>query len=81
MLALGALSVLVGNLGAVDRGDRAFLLAAGRAEREHQLVMDALGDLRAGDLVRDAPVCIPADLSVSEAIARFFARHLYTAFP
>ena len=81
-IALGAASVLAGGLwGLWEVAIGMFLLAAGRAEQEHERVNRALAGLSAGDVVRGAPVSISEADTLADAVRTHFARHLYTAFP
>jgi len=83
-LVLGAFGILSTASGAVGGlwllAVAAFLYVAGGAEAQSARIERALAGKRVAD-VAVAPVCIPAAVTVREAIDAYLAHHLYTSYP
>lgn len=81
LVALGALAALNGAPGGLWFAVIGFFLAtAAGAERMHQQVGAALGNLPASELMSAPVTTVPAQVTVAEA-GRYFAEFRYGAFP
>ena len=58
-----------------------FLTAAASAERIQQEVVSAFTGIHAEELMSQPVICIPADLTLTDAAEQYFSRYRYTAFP
>jgi Zn-dependent protease len=82
MIALGALAALGGAVGGVWLAVvGVFVVVAARAEEGGLRLRTAFSGREAGRLMSFPAVAIPAEVSVAEALERYFVRYGYTAFP
>ncbi len=82
MVALGLLATVAGAVGGIWLAlVGVFVIVAARAEEGGMKVHVAFAGREAGKYMSHPAVTIPAETSVEEAIARYFARHRYSAFP
>ena len=58
-----------------------FLTAAASAERIQQEVVSAFTGIHAEELMSQPVICIPADLTLTDAAEQYFSRYRCTAFP
>jgi Zn-dependent protease len=81
-ITLALLSLLVGAVGGLWLGIIGlFLLIASRAEASGMRVHQAFEGHRAGELMSHPVVAIPGNLTIEEAVRRYFVPYRYTAFP
>lgn len=82
LVGLGALAFVSGAIGGLWFALIGwFLIVASAGEEQASRLAHALGGLTAADLMSAPAVSLPATLTVDEAIAAGFARHLFAAYP
>ncbi len=82
MIALGLLGTLAGAIGGIWLAVVGFfVIMAARAEEGGLRVRTAFAGREAGRFMSFPAVAVPAELSVEEALASYFVRYRYTAFP
>jgi Zn-dependent protease len=82
LAGLGALAFFMGSIAGLWLALVGwFLIVASAAEAQASRVAHALGEGTAADLMSAPAVSLPATLTVADAIAAGFARHLFGAFP
>jgi Zn-dependent protease/CBS domain-containing protein len=83
LIALGALEIftdaLVGGLWLIFIG--LFLRSAALGSYQHVILDQMLGRLRVGDIMVSNPVALSPDLTVNEAVERYFLHHGFGGFP
>lgn len=81
-VALGTFALLAGEAGGAWLAlIGLFIVAAARGEAMHVEVHAVFEGRQAADLMACPAVTIPAELTVAEAVRRFFAPYRFTAFP
>ena len=82
MIALGVFGLAAGAVGGLWLAVVGFFVVmAAKAEEGGLRVRTALAHRQAGKFMAFPAVTIPAEMSVEEAVERYFVRHRYTAFP
>jgi len=82
MIGLGIVATMAGALGGVWLAlVGLFVIVAAKAEESGLKVRTAFTGRGAGRFMSYPAVCVPARLSVAEAIEDYFVRYRYTAFP
>jgi Zn-dependent protease/CBS domain-containing protein len=82
LVGLGALAFFLGSIAGLWFALIGwFLIVASAAEAQASRVAQALGERTAADLMSAPAVSLPATLTVADAIATGFTRHLFGAFP
>jgi Zn-dependent protease/predicted transcriptional regulator len=83
LIALGALSVLNGDLGYAIWGFilGMVLVGAARQAQRRELLRQELGKASARDAMRTAPPTVSADLSLADALDRYLRGHEHESFP
>ncbi len=82
MVGLGVVAALAGGFGGIWLALIGFfVIAAARAEAEGLWVRTALTGRLARNLMTAPAICIPAGISVEEAVREYFLAHPVSAFP
>lgn len=82
MIGLGVFAALAGGFGGLWLAlIGAFVIAAAKAEADGLRVRIALGGREARNLVSFPAVCIPAEISVEDAVRDYFLPRCFSAFP
>ncbi|HEX7058483.1 MAG TPA: site-2 protease family protein [Solirubrobacterales bacterium] len=82
MIALGLLAAAAGAVGGIWLVVVGFfVIVAAKAEEGGMRVRTAFAGREAGRLMSAPAVAVPAQISVEDAIERFFVSHRYSAFP
>ncbi len=82
MIALGLLGTAAGAVGGIWLAIvGVFVIVTAKAEEGGMKVRAAFAGREAGKFMSHPAVTIPAETSVEEAVARYFVRHRYSAFP
>ncbi len=83
LIAIGTLEIfeggLIGGLWLIFIG--LFLRSAATASYQSVVVEQMLGEVRVADLMIGEPVSVAPDLTVGDAVERFFLHYGYTGFP
>lgn len=82
MVALGLLGTAAGGLGGIWLALIGFfVIVAAKGEEGGLRVRSAFAGREAGKFMSFPAIAVPADMSVEDAVERFFIRHRYSAFP
>ncbi|HEX8690244.1 MAG TPA: site-2 protease family protein, partial [Solirubrobacterales bacterium] len=82
MIALGLLGTAAGGLGGIWLALIGFfVIVAAKSEEGGLRVRSAFAGREAGKFMSFPAVTVPAEMSVEDAVERFFIRHRYSAFP
>lgn len=82
MIGLGVFTALAGGFGGLWLAlIGVFVIAAARAEADGLRVRLALGGRKARNLVSFPAVCVPAEISVADAVRDYFVPRRFAAFP
>lgn len=82
MVGLGLVTALAGGLGGLWLAlIGVFVIAAARAEADGLRVRIALGGREARNLASFPAVCVPAEISVADAVRDYFVPRHFAAFP
>lgn len=82
MVGLGVFTALAGGFGGLWLAlIGVFVIAAARAEADGLRVRVALGGRKARNLVSFPAVCVPAEISVEDAVRDYFVPRRFAAFP
>lgn len=82
MVGLGVFTALAGGLGGLWLAlIGVFVIAAARAEADGLRVRLALGGREARNLAAFPAVCVPAEISVADAVRDYFVPRRFAAFP
>jgi Zn-dependent protease/CBS domain-containing protein len=83
LIALGALEIfsasLIGGLWLIFIG--LFLRSAASSSYQSMVIEQMLGQSRVGELMIHDPTSIPPDMTIADAVERYFLHYGYTGFP